>query len=115
MPSTIQTVGTEGFTIATDGRKVLIDKSMPACRATRTDPNWDAIRDPKEPVAVDCEFQEYRRVGAVKWEHRIGRVAIVNTRGETVYDTYVRYDYDAEVSVKLPPRRFNVTWKDLAL
>lgn len=115
MPSFVNTVTADAYYISPSGKPVLVSTTHPACRATCTEPNWDAVRDPKEPLALDIEFQEFRHKDDRKWSHRMGRVALVNTRGTTVYDTYVRYDYDPDVEVKLPPRVFNVTWKDLQL
>ena len=68
-----------------------------------------------EPFAVDIEFQEYRPKDAFKWDHRIGRIAIVNTRGQTIYDTYVRYDFDETIQIKMPPARFGVTYQDISI
>ena len=101
--------------VTADGRRVLVDPKNPNCRATQTRPRFDLLKDPKEPLAVDIEFQEYRPKDAEKWAHRIGRIAFVNTRGDTIYDTYCRYEYDETISVKMPPAMFGVTYKDLRL
>ena len=83
------------------------------CRATCTKPRWDLLNDQKEPLALDIEFQDFKPKGAAKWGHRIGRIAFVNTRGQTVYDTYVRYKFDQDVAVKCPSEVFGVTRADL--
>lgn len=94
---------------------MLIDPKNPHCRATQTEPKWELLKDPNEPFAIDIEFQEFRKKGAIKWGHRIGRISIVNTRGQVIYDTYVRYEYDEDMEVKMPPKRFGVTWADIKI
>ena len=115
MPSKIDVVADSACTVSVDGKKVLIKPVNPSCRATCTSVQWDLLKNPKEPLALDIEFQEHREKGAEKWGHRMGRIAIVNTRRQTVLNTYVRYEYDAEVSTKMPPPVFGVTRKDLYL
>lgn len=61
---------------------------------------------------MDIEFQDYKRVGC-KQSHRVGRVAIVNTRGETVLDVYAVYNNEHNVKKKFPPARFGVKRDDL--
>lgn len=113
----VQTVNASACEVSANGKLVLLQKTHPGCRATCTSPNSDAVNAADEPLAIDIEFQEYKKKTDVKWSHRIGRIALVNTRGKTVYDTYVRYAYDPELEVKVPPKwlGFQVEWKDLAL
>lgn len=82
------------------------------CRATQLQPVWRLLRD-GEPVALDIEFQNYQRGGFNG--HRVGRVAIVNIRGETVLDVYAAYRNEPDVKKKLPPRflELGVDWADL--
>ncbi|KAK3707329.1 REX4, RNA exonuclease 4 [Vermiconidia calcicola] len=96
-----------------EGKLTVKEQVVARCRATQTTPDTSLLTDPNEPLALDIEFQEYRHKDAVKWGHRMGRIAIVNTRGKTIYDTYVNYERDEDVSMKMPPAYFGVTWKDL--
>jgi len=41
-------------------------------------------------------------------------VGIVNTRGETLYDVYARYEFDETYDVATGPAMYNVSWKDLS-
>lgn len=43
----------------------------------------------------------------------MGHISLVNTKGDVVYDTYVRYE-DEDIAAKVN-RRFGVTWKDLKI
>lgn len=113
MPSTVALITDADFTIAADGKKFLLPPKNPNCRATCTKVKWELLKDPKEPVAIDVEFQEFRGKDAEKWGHRMGRVAVVNSRGQVIYDTYASYDYDADTKTKMPPRCFGVERKDL--
>lgn len=112
MPSQINIVTDAGYTISATGKKVLLEVTN--SRASCTTPNWSLLRDPKEPLAMDVEFQEHKGKGAEKWGHRMGRIAVVNTKGQTIYDVYVQYDYDPDVKTKMPPPVFGVTRKDLS-
>lgn len=98
-----------------DGHHLLVDPKNPRCRATQRAPRLDILKDLKEPFAVDIEFQEFRRMDSTTWDHRIGRIAIVNTRGQTIYDTYVRYQYDEDINMKMPPAEFGVTYEDIRM
>lgn len=115
MPSRIDFVDGEAITISVDGKKVLLKPRNPNCRATCTTAKEELAKDPNEPLAVDVEFQEYRPIGEVKWRHRIGRIAVVNTRGKVVYDVCVRYEYDETIIIKMPPKRYGVEYKDLQI
>lgn len=87
------------------------------CRARQTSPRLDRLGD-REPVAIDIEFEEWRRknqTGSRSWKHRIGRVAVVNTRGQLIYDTFAHYPVDPQISTKLPPPEFGVFEQDLKL
>jgi hypothetical protein len=106
MPHAVVTVTADQAVKSANGKLSLILKGPPGCRATKLIPNYELLKDPKEPLALDIEFQEYRHVDSVKWGHRMGRISIVNTRGETIYGTYVSYDYDPDVDVKMPPARY---------
>ena len=101
------------FLVTVDGRQILVNPDNTDCRATQLVPRYDLLKDPKEPLAVDIEFQEYKSVDAESWSHRIGRIAIVDTSKDTIYDTYVHYDYDETIEVKMPPPEFGVTWDDI--
>lgn len=81
-------------------------------RATQPEPNFNLLF-PGEPVALDVEFQEYFVAGGDKWGHRVGRAAIVNTKGETILDVYATYPKKDHIKKKMPPSKFGVTWKDL--
>lgn len=77
------------------------------CRATQTTPRYDLILD-DEPVCMDIEFQRYCPQNdnpKVKWMHRIGRISLVNTRGDVVLDVYARYPYVEGIS-KMYGKRF---------
>lgn len=58
------------------------NRKQSKCRATQLTPSWSRLQ-PGEPVAMDIEFQDYIRLGHTQ-THRVGRVAIVNIRGQTV-------------------------------
>jgi RNA exonuclease 4 len=62
---------------------------------------------------LDIEFQNYKHESWYKWQHRIGRVAIVNSIGETVLDVYAAYPREDGVEKRVPPRRFGVSFQDL--
>ena len=111
----VQTQPESACMFTADGRPILVDPKNPRCRAKQLTPCLDLLKDFDEPLALDIEFQEYRAKDAVKWAHRIGRIAFVNTRGESIYDTYVRYEYDQSISVKMPPAVFGVTYKDIRI
>lgn len=113
MPSRIDLIGDADYEVSASGKKILREATN--SRATCTTPKWSLILDPSEPLAMDIEFQEYKTKYADKWGHRMGRIAVVNTRGQTVYDVFVQYEYDAETNTKMPPPVFGVTRKDLRL
>lgn len=71
-------------------------------RATQPEPKLDILL-PGEPVALDIEFQEYFIAGGAKWAHRIGRAAVVNTKGETILDVYAAYPANEDIKKKMPP------------
>ena len=82
------------------------------CRATQLTPAWNRL-SPGEPVSLDIEFQNFKHTSWEKWRHRVGRVAIVNSKGETVLDVYAAYAKEDGVSKLMPPKRFMVTHQDL--
>lgn len=98
--------------VTADGRRILRN---PNCRATQLYPRYDLLKGLDEPLAVGIEFQEFKPEGAEKWDHRIGRIAFVNTYGTAIIDTYFRYPYDEKIKVKLPPKQFGVEWSDLRI
>lgn len=63
---------------------------------------------PSEPVAVEFESQNYRRQGEVKQRQRLAWVAVVDTKGETTLECFVRYDREDGVKLFMPPIRFGV-------
>lgn len=81
-------------------------------RATQTVPAEHLLHD-SEPVAMDIEFQNYKRNGLNR--HRVGRVAIVSIRGETVLDVFAAYANEDGVTKFLPPRSLHlgVAYADL--
>ena len=103
------------FRQTSDGRLVRVTPQNPNTDATQTEPRWDLLKNLEEPLAVDIEFQTSRHEDAEKWSERIGHIGIVNTRGDLLYDTYVRYDYDPEVKVNMGLERFGVTYEKIRL
>jgi hypothetical protein len=60
--------------------------------------------------------QEWRDSGHKDWfknYHRVGRVAIVNSKGEAILDVFAAYPKQDGVYKFVPPRRFGVTKEDL--
>ena len=82
------------------------------CRATQLTPAWDKLI-PGEPVALDIEFQNFKHFSWDKWRHRVGRVAIVNSIGETILDVYAAYPREDGVRKLMPPPDFGVQHEDL--
>lgn len=81
------------------------------CRAEQLTPLLDLVT-PGCPVAVDCEGlllpknEGWRKTG-------LGRVSIVNMRGQVIYDTFVYYPSDVE---HRPPPQYlglGVKYKDI--
>jgi RNA exonuclease 4 len=68
---------------------------------------------PGEPIGFDAEFQDVLRPGQEKWKHRLGWVAVVNTKLETILDVFVAYDREENTVKKYPPSRFGVGLDDL--
>lgn len=68
---------------------------------------------PGEPVAFDDEHQTVLRKGALKWKERLGWVAVVNTKGESVLDVFAAYDHEDKARKEYPPERFGVGMEDL--
>ena len=77
------------------------------CRATQLTPAWNLLI-PGEPVSLDIEFQNFKHISWDKWRHRVGRVAIVNSKGETVLDVYAAYPKEDGVNKLMPPPEFGV-------
>jgi hypothetical protein len=113
MPVTLQPAS--AFPRTADGHPISVDPENPNCRAKQRTLRFDLLKDPNEPLAVDIEFQEFRHKDSAKWDHRIGRIGIVNTRGDIIYDTYVRYERDENVRVKMAPAVFGVTYQDISI
>lgn len=87
----------------------------PNCKATQTTLRLDLLsKDTSEPLAVDIEFQTCKAKDADKWAFRVGRIAVVDTKGNVVYDTFVRYKDEENVAAKANPM-FGVTWQDLKI
>lgn len=82
------------------------------CRATQLTPAWDRLI-PGEPVSLDIEFQTFKHPSWEKWRHRVGRVAIVNSKGETVLDVYAAYPKEEGIDKDVPPKRFMISHQDL--
>ncbi|CZT21356.1 uncharacterized protein RCC_07219 [Ramularia collo-cygni] len=84
------------------------------CKAQQIFPRMDLLL-PDEPVAVDFEFQNFQRNGESKQRHRLGWIGVVNTKGESILDCFVRYEREEGVRVIMPPKRFGVSMQDLQL
>lgn len=82
------------------------------CRATQLTPRFDRLF-PGEPCFLDIEFQRYRVAGITKEFHRVGRIAIVNSKGDTVLDVYAIYNNEESVTKTKQPKRFGVIVPDL--
>ena len=66
-------------------------------RATQTTPKFGLLL-PNEPCFIDIEFQKFidekgpkHANGTPKIMHRIGRIAVLNSEGEVVLDTFAIY------------------------
>ena len=64
-------------------------------------PRYDLLL-PGEPVGYDGEFQNFKHVDDLKWSHRAGRSAFVNTDGEVVLDVYSAYPKEEGVRKMMP-------------
>nr|OQO21715.1 hypothetical protein B0A51_12869 [Rachicladosporium sp. CCFEE 5018] len=84
------------------------------CRATQIFPRPDLFL-PGEPASVDVEDQEMVFDDGSKNQHRIGRIAITNTIGQSGLDTYAAYGNEDGVRKKMPPERFMVAKSDLLI
>lgn len=115
MMPTIQIQAADVTKYDANGKPIVV-QTNPRCKATQTTPRWDLLsKDSNEPLAVDIEFQECKAPDQEKWHHRIGRIAFVNTRGKVIYDTFVRYEDEKDLSMKMGPKRFGATWQDIKL
>ncbi|KAK4565906.1 hypothetical protein LTR86_003755 [Recurvomyces mirabilis] len=87
-------------------------------RATQTYPLYNLLL-PGEPCIVDIEFQNYKVDNSGPQKHRIGRIAILNTRGDVVLDAYAVYKNEDNVEKCFGPiywqEAFGVTKRDLIL
>ncbi|KAK3679716.1 hypothetical protein LTR78_000092 [Recurvomyces mirabilis] len=85
-------------------------------RATQTYPLYSLLL-PGEPCFVDIEFQNYLVDGRGPQKHRVGRIAILNTRGDVVLDAYAVYNNEDNVKKCFGPiywqEMFGVTKRDL--
>ncbi|KAK5694780.1 hypothetical protein LTR97_009370 [Elasticomyces elasticus] len=82
------------------------------CRATQTWPLFHLLFE-GEPCFFDIEFQKYRPLGAPKEIHRIGRIAILNSKGQVVLDVYAAYPrVEGVAKCRLLPE-YGVEWEDL--
>ncbi|OQO15141.1 hypothetical protein B0A48_00523 [Cryoendolithus antarcticus] len=84
------------------------------CRAPQISPRPDLFL-PGEPASVDLEDQEIVFDDGSKNQHRIGRIAITNTIGQSGLDTYAAYCNEDGVRKKVPPERFMVAKSDLLI
>ncbi|KAK5689241.1 hypothetical protein LTR17_026407 [Elasticomyces elasticus] len=82
------------------------------CRATQTTARFDLLID-GEPCFIDIEFQGYKRDDRIKYGHRIGRICILNSKGDVVLDVYAIYPREAGQFKKKPNAEFGVTKEDL--
>ncbi|EGP84937.1 uncharacterized protein MYCGRDRAFT_110384 [Zymoseptoria tritici IPO323] len=82
------------------------------CKAQQVRPRMDRLV-PGEPVGFDGEFQIVLREGAVKWKQRLAWVAVVNTKGESILDTFVVYDNEEGAEKRRGLPEFGVGKKDL--
>ena len=82
------------------------------CRATQLLPLFDLLL-PGEPCFLDIEFQKYKIAGENKERHRVSRIGIVNSKGETVLDVYAIYPNEVGGTKCWQQARFGITTKDL--
>ncbi|EME81952.1 uncharacterized protein MYCFIDRAFT_77732 [Pseudocercospora fijiensis CIRAD86] len=90
-------------------------RNPPFCIATQIKPHWNLLVDPHEPLAMDIEFQDWKKDG--RRSNRLGRVAVTNTLGQVILDTFVYYKNEKHLGIEkvLPAewRGFGVTHEDL--
>lgn len=107
------------ITPAAHRKKIPISEIPWECRATETEIRWDRVVD-GEPLFLDDEFQGYKDTNDPdnpnpKFKHRHGRVAVINTAGQTVVDWYLAYPRMPGIIKNCPPKRFGVEPMDLLL
>lgn len=113
----VRVVPAECASFDKNGRLVLDvpeDNYIRHTRAVQTVPRMDLIT---AVIALDCEFQKVYVEAFGKHEHRVGRVSIVNHRGETIYDVFAWYPEEPGKTKKLSPKslRLGVYWPDIKL
>lgn len=99
-------------TVSLDSRSSDNSKGPYKCRATQLTPRFDLLL-PNEPVFFDDEFQIFKGPGDHQWRHRHGRVTVVGSSGQVIYDVYAAYPRVDGVYKRCPPPRFGVAKPDL--
>lgn len=99
----VSTISADKITYDANGRPQIVPTSNNTktqwkprykCRAVQLSPRFDLVT-PGSPVAVDCEGMLLpQETGARK--SGVGRISIVNTNGEVIYDTFVYCPDDVE-------------------
>ncbi|KAK4544280.1 hypothetical protein LTR36_004490 [Oleoguttula mirabilis] len=87
-------------------------RSTYKCRATQRTPRFYLLIN-GEPCYLDIEFQKYKIAGEAKERQRIGRIAILNSKGEVVLDVYAFYPREQGVEKRWQPACFGVVTQDL--
>lgn len=87
--------------------KIPISELEWECRATQTTIRHDLVQE-GEPLSIDAEFQRYKKVGELKWHHRFGRVAVVNSKCQTVWEAFFAYPNQKDIIKNCHGERFGV-------
>lgn len=84
------------------------------CRATQLTPRFKLLID-GEPVFLNIEFQKYKYNGEQRFGLRVGRIAILNSVGDTVLDVYAFNPREAGIEKRRQPVEFGVITEDLLI
>ncbi|TKA80604.1 hypothetical protein B0A55_02918 [Friedmanniomyces simplex] len=82
------------------------------CRATQTYSLYHLLF-PGEPCFLDFDSQKYKPIGEPKEIHCIGRIAILNSKGEVVLEFYAACPRVGGVKKCRLRAEFSVEWEDL--